>query len=73
MNKTYGMPIAQDVINNRETEHIIFVRFTYFYGEWIETVLYDSRKTPYDIPYSMMYLPVESINIVDGLTIAEMY
>ena len=70
---TYKMPIAQDVINNRQTNHIIFVKFTFFYGEWIETVLYDSRKTRYDIPYEMMYLPVESINIVDDLTIAELY
>ena len=61
---------AQQAIDNRRTDDAIIVTFTYRY-EWIESVLYDTRKTPYDVPLALMDYPVESINVVDDITIIE--
>ena len=58
-------------MNDRETENAIVVTFTVKHGEWYERILYDSRKTPYDIPLALYDYPVESLNIADGLTIIE--
>ena len=55
-------------MNNRQTEDAIVVAFL----NWTEHVLYDSRRTPYDIPLALADYPVESINVVDSnLTIIE--
>ena len=59
---------AQKAMNDRTTEHAVIVAFL----NWTEHVLYDSRKTPYDIPLALAEYPVESINVVDDtLTIIE--
>ena len=52
---------------NRPTDDAIIVTFI----NWTEHVLYDSRKTPADIPLALQDYPVESIHTVDGLTIIE--
>ena len=61
---------AQYAVDNRTTENAIVVTFTFRY-EWIMTVLYDTRKTPYDIPLALADYPVESVNCSDDLTIIE--
>ena len=58
---------AQQAMNNRQTDNAIIVAFL----NWTEHVLYDSRKTPYDIPLALADYPVESINVTDNLTIIE--
>ena len=58
---------AQDAINNRQTEDAIIVAFL----NWTEHVLYDTRKTPYDVPPTLREYPVESVNITENLTIIE--
>lgn len=58
---------AQDAINNRQTENAIIVAFL----NWTEHVLYDTRKTPYDVPPALRDYPVESVNIADNITIIE--
>lgn len=59
---------AQNAIDNRKTEEAIIVTFR----NWSEVVLYDSRKTPYDIPLALADYPIESVNVVDDtLTIIE--
>ena len=57
-------------VDNRPTDDVIVVTFSFRY-EWIMTVLYDSRKTPYDIPLGLREYPVESMNTSDNLTIIE--
>ena len=54
-------------MNNRRTDNAIIVAFI----NWTEHVLYDSRRTPYDIPLALADYPVESINETDDLTIIE--
>lgn len=54
-------------IDTRETEHVLVVTFR----NWKEYVLYDTRTTPYDIPFRMERVPVETINVVGNLTIIE--
>lgn len=58
---------AQNAVDNRTTEHIIIVTFQ----DWKETVLYDSRKTPYDIPHALSWYPVLSTMYDNDLTIIE--
>lgn len=58
---------AQKAINDRQTENAIVVAFL----NWTEHILYDTRKTPYDIPLALADYPVESVNIIDDLTIIE--
>lgn len=58
---------AQQAMDNRTTDDAIIVAFL----NWTEHVLYDSRKTPYDIPLALADYPVESINTTDDLTIIE--
>ena len=57
-------------VDNRPTDDVIVVTFSFRY-EWTMTVLYDSRKTPYDIPLGLRDYPVESMNTSDNLTIIE--
>lgn len=64
------MMTAQNAIDNRQTEDIIFVTYTFTGGTWHMKVLYDSRKTPYDIPLALADYPVETQNIEGDLTIA---
>lgn len=52
---------------NRSTSECIVVTFL----NWTEHVLYDSRQTPYDVPHGLSDYPVESVHVVDGLTIIE--
>ena len=52
---------------NRSTAECIVVTFR----NWTEFILYDSRKTPHDIPCGLADYPVESVNTVDNLTIIE--
>ena len=54
-------------VNNRETEHAVVVTFR----NWTEHVLYDTRKTPYDVPCGLEDYPVESVNTDGELTIIE--
>lgn len=61
---------VQKAVDDRQTENAIVITFTYRYG-WIETVLYDTRRTPYDVPLGLADYPVESINTTDELTIIE--
>ena len=68
--KGRGSMNTQYAVDNRTTDNVIVVTFTFRY-EWIMTVLYDSRKTPYDIPLALADYPVESVNITDDLTIIE--
>lgn len=56
---------VQRAIDNRETAEAIVVQFLYRYG-WIEVVLYDTRKTPYDPPYPLSAQNVESIVKADS-------
>ena len=59
---------TQYAMDNRQTEHAVIVTFI----NWTEVILYDSRKTPYDIPLALSEYPVESVNIADNtLTIIE--
>lgn len=58
---------ATQAVNNRTTEHIIIVTFQ----NWKETILYDSRKTPYDIPSALAWYPVLSTEYDNDLTIIE--
>ena len=59
--------VAQYAMDNRTTDDAIVVTFR----NWTEYILYDSRKTPYDIPYKLADYPVESVNVIDNLTIIE--
>lgn len=65
-NYAEGMTLEY-AIDNRPTDDVIVVTFR----NWTEHVLYDSRKTPYDIPLDMRMYPVESVNMTDNLTIIE--
>lgn len=56
-----------DVFCNRETENVIVVTFR----NWTEFILYDSRKTIFDLPFDMAGYPVESVNVDNDLTIIE--
>lgn len=56
-----------DVWANRETEDVIVITFR----NWKEYVIYDSRKTIFDIPLDISGYLVESVNIDDNLTIIE--
>jgi len=56
-----------DVWANRETEDVIVITFR----NWKEYVVYDSRKTIFDIPLDISGYIVESVNIDDNLTIIE--
>lgn len=58
---------ADKAVWNRETEDAIVVTFL----NWTQHVLYDTRKTPYDIPLALGDYPVESVHVVDELTIIE--
>lgn len=58
---------TQYAVDNRDTADVIVVTFL----NWTEHVLYDSRKTPYDIPLALRDYPVESINTTGELTIIE--
>lgn len=58
----------QYAIDNRTTEDVIVVAFL----NWKEHVLYDSRKTPNDIPLALTDYPVEGIHVLDdNLTMIE--
>lgn len=61
------MDTVQDAVDNRQTDDIIVVVFQ----NWEEKILYDSRKTWADVPLALADYPVETIHIVDGLTIVE--
>lgn len=54
-------------VDNRPTDDVIVVTFL----NWTEHILYDSRKTPFDIPLGLREYPVESMNTADNLTIIE--
>ena len=58
---------AQYAIDNRPTDDAIIITFL----NWTMTVLYDTRRTPYDVPPALRDYPVESVNTADGLTIIE--
>lgn len=58
---------VQYAVDNRTTEDVIVVAFL----NWTEFILYDSRKTPNDIPLALTDYPVESLNTTDDLTIIE--
>lgn len=58
---------AYNAVTERKTEEVIIITFR----NWTEYILYDSRKTPYDIPCGLHDYPVESVNIDDELTIIE--
>ena len=61
------MNTVQHAINNRETENAIVITFR----NWMTYKLYDTRKTPYDIPLAMADYPVLSETIDNDLTIIE--
>ena len=61
------MVTVEYAVNNRPTDDVIVVTFT----NWTETVLYDTRRTPYDIPLGLRDYPVESMNTTGELTIIE--
>jgi len=66
--RTADSMTTQQAMDDRTTEHLIIVAFL----NWTEHILYDSRRTPYDIPPALRDYPVESIHIVDDtLTIIE--
>jgi hypothetical protein len=56
-----------DVWADRETENAIVITFR----NWTEIVLYDSRKTLFDIPLELAGYPIESVTVDDDLTIIE--
>ena len=58
---------VQKAIDDRQTENAIVVAFL----NWTEHILYDTRRTPYDVPLGLADYPVESINTTDELTIIE--
>ena len=58
---------AYDVFQNRQTEDAIVVTFR----NWTEYVLFDTRKTPFDIPLKFDRMEVETIHIDGDLTIIE--
>lgn len=58
---------VQYAVDNRTTEDVIVVAFL----NWQEIVMYDTRKTPYDVPLALAEYHVESIHTTDNLTIIE--
>ena len=58
---------VQHAVDTRPTDDAIVVAFL----NWQEVVMYDTRKTPYDVPLSLADYPVESIHTTDNLTIIE--
>ena len=56
-----------DAITDRITEDVIVITFR----NWTEFILYDSRKTIFDLPLSLAGFPVESVNVDGNLTIIE--
>ena len=58
---------VQQAIDNRPTDDAVVVTFR----NWTEIVMYDTRKTPYDVPLALAEYPVESIHTTDNLTIIE--
>lgn len=58
---------AYKAFQDRQTDEAIVITFR----NWQEYILFDSRKTWTDIPLGFMDYPVESINVVDNLTIIE--
>lgn len=58
---------AYKAVQDRQTDDVIVVTFR----NWTERILYDSRRTPYDIPIGFDDYPVESINTDGELTIIE--
>ena len=58
---------VQRAIDNRPTDDAVVVTFR----NWTEIIMYDTRKTPYDVPLALAEYPVESIHTTDNLTIIE--
>lgn len=58
---------VQHAVDTRPTDDAVVVTFQ----NWTEIVLYDTRKTPYDVPLALADYPVESIHTTDNLTIIE--
>lgn len=56
-----------DVWSERITEDVIIVEFR----NWNELILWDSRKTIFDVPLELSGYRVCSVNIDDNLTIIE--
>lgn len=58
---------AEDALNSRETEHAIIGQMI----NWQWVILYDTRKTPYDVKKPVADYAVETINTDGNLTIIE--
>ena len=58
---------VQHAVNNRPTDDVIVVTFK----NWTEFILYDTRRTSYDVPRTLADYPVESIHTTENLTIIE--
>jgi len=58
---------VQYAVDTRPTDDAIVVTFR----DWREVVMYDTRRTPYDVPLALAEYPVESIHTTDRLTIIE--